>query len=234
MPESPDAALECCAFLDSALTNTTKMHQVLKVMLPDELLRDVFSRIFAYLDHKIPSLYKAAAISAEKNFTMPTTDNGKIRLIKEVQYVTGALNCLPGVLPWKFTAMKLLEQELDIVVIQPEPEDTPQEEDVADEKKEADDGAPTPSVDSGPIDNKEGQEENIEGDGNLPANDEASSGKEEVPEEHTTTIPKEQVKSPLEEHAAPSDTQDEETSHEQNDVSATPTKPPLLKKKRRL
>jgi len=222
MPESPDAALECCAFLDSVLTNTTKMHQVLKVMLPDELLRDVFSRIFAYLDHKIPSLYKAAAISAEKNFTMPTTDNGKIRLIKELQYVTGALNCLPGVLPWKFTAMKVLEQELDIVVIQPEPEDTPQEEDVADEKKEADDGAPTPSVDLGPIDNKEGQEENIEGDGNLPANDEASSGKEEVPEEHTTTIPKEQVKSPLEEHAAPSDTQDEETSHEQNDVSATP------------
>ena len=210
MPENSDTVLECCAFLDSVLTNTTKMHQVLKMMLPDELLRDVFSRIFAYLDHKIPSLYKVAATSAEKNFTMPLTDNGKIRMIKEVQYITGALNCLPGVLPWKFTAMKVLEQELDIIVIQSEPEDVPQEEeDVADEKKETDDGALPPSVDSDPVDNKEVKGENTESDGNLPANDETSVETEEVPE-----------KSSPEEHA--SDTQDETSNDQSEEVSVTP------------
>lgn len=223
MPENPDAVLECCAFLDSVLTNTTKMHQVLKVMLPDELLRDVFSRIFAYLDHKIPSLYKVAATSVEKNFTMPATDNGKIRMIKEVQYMTGALNCLPGVLPWKFTAMKVLEQELDIIVIQPEPEDVPQEEDAADEKKETDDGALPPSVDSDLIGNTEGgKEENIEDDVISPADDATSAVAEEVPEEQTSTIPEEQAESPPEEHAESCDTNEEETSSDQTGVSATP------------
>ncbi|KAL7497030.1 hypothetical protein ACHAWT_005179 [Skeletonema menzelii] len=213
MPENPDTALECCAFLDSVLTNTTKMHQVLKVMLPDELLRDVFSRIFAYLDHKIPSLYKAAATSAEKNFTMPATDDGKIRMIKEVQYVTGALNCLPGVLPWKFTALKVLEQELDIIVIQSEPEDVQQEEVVVVEKNESADGV-SPSVDSDPIDNKKGREENVEGDGNLPADDETSAGNEEVPEEQTSTVPEEQAES--------SDANDG-ISHEEEVSVASPT-----------
>jgi len=224
-PEDPDAALECCAFLDSVLTNTTKMHQVLKVMLPDELLRDVFSRIFAYLDHKIPSLYKVAATSDEKNFTMPATENGKIRMIKEVQYMAGALNRLPGVLPWKFTAMKVLEQELDIIVIQPEPEDVPKEEDAADEKKETDDGALPPSVESDPIDNKEGgNEENVECDGSLPSNVEASAAVEGAPEEQTSTNPEEQAERPPKEHVESSDTHEEETSRDQSGVSYdTPT-----------
>lgn len=182
----PDAVLECCPFLDTVLTNTTKMHQVLRVMLPDELLRDVFSRIFAYLDHKIPSLYKVAASSAEKNFTMPVTDNGKIRMIKEMQYMTSALNSLPGVLPWNFTAMKILEQELDIIMIQYEPDNVAQKEDTADEKKESevllyDDGTP-PSIDS------------IDGDGNLLVNDNTTVEEESV-EEQLVSFPSEQADS---------------------------------------
>ena len=186
MPDDEPGAntiLECCPFLDSVLTNTTKMYQVLKVMLPDELLRDVFSRIFAYLDHKIPSLYKVAAASDDKTFTMPVTDNGKIRMIKEVQFMTDALNSLAGVLPWNFTAMKILEQELDIIVIQPEPEDVlPQGED---EKKESevngDEDPSPPLVDSEqPSDNKE------ESQGNMSVNDETSE-MDQVPEEQPPT-----------------------------------------------
>jgi len=113
--------VDCCLFLDNVVTNTRKMHQVLHVMLPAELLRDVFSRIFAYLDHKVPSLFKTAgattnttSLEQQKIFMMPTTDDGKLQMIKEVEYMARTMNGLPGVEPWNFTAMKILEQELDI------------------------------------------------------------------------------------------------------------------------
>mmetsp|Transcript_14554 Transcript_14554/g.24892 ORF Transcript_14554/g.24892 Transcript_14554/m.24892 type:complete len:349 (+) Transcript_14554:1-1047(+) len=114
-----DTTVECCLFLDNVVTNTRKMHQVLLVMLPAELLRDVFSRIFAYLDHKVPSLFKTAAATKsakqqKKIFSMPTTDDGKLQMIKEVEFMAMTLNGLTGVQPWNFTAMKILEQELDI------------------------------------------------------------------------------------------------------------------------
>lgn len=127
----PDKEIECCPFLENVMTNTRKMHQVLLVMLPAELLRDVFSRIFAYLDHKVPSLFKASAMTpkvAPNNtnatsskqqqkplFSMPTTEGGKLQMIREVEYMATTLNSLAGVQPWNFTAMKILEQELDIV-----------------------------------------------------------------------------------------------------------------------
>jgi len=110
-----DAEVECCNFLDNVVTNTRKMHQVLLVMLPAELLRDVFSRIFAYLDHKVPSLFKSAAIAEQKSFSMPVADDGKLQMINEMNYMARTLNGLPGVQPWNFTATKILEQELDIV-----------------------------------------------------------------------------------------------------------------------
>ncbi|KAL7490244.1 hypothetical protein ACHAW6_015999 [Cyclotella cf. meneghiniana] len=116
-----ESIIECSPFIDSVVSNTKKMHQVLNVMLPPELLRDVFSRIFAYLDHKVPSLYKEFASEnidpnapSKPRFSMPTSDNGKRRMIKEVEYMTTTLNCLTGVQPWHFTATKVLAQELDI------------------------------------------------------------------------------------------------------------------------
>ena len=111
--DDPNAPIDCCQFLDNVVTNTKKMHQVLLVMLPAELLRDVYSRIFAYLDHKVPSLFKAAA-SSEQKFDMPLSDDGKLQMIREVEYMSRTLNSLSGVQPWNFTATKILEQELDI------------------------------------------------------------------------------------------------------------------------
>jgi hypothetical protein len=131
--------IDCSPFIDSVVTNTKKMHQVLNVILPPELLRDVFSRIFAYLDHKVPSLYKDFAADPnapnKPRFSMPTSNEGKRRLVREVEYMTKTLNCLAGVQPWHFTAMKVLEQELDIE----EEESTLLQ---SDEKKEADDNPP--------------------------------------------------------------------------------------------
>ena len=113
--------LEPTPFIDSVLTNTKKMHQVLNVMLPPDLLQDVSSQIFAYLDQKIPSLYKNfAAMKIDPNapntprFSMPTTEYGKQRMVSEVDHMTRTLNCLDGVQPWHFTATKVLERELDI------------------------------------------------------------------------------------------------------------------------
>lgn len=106
-------AVECCPFLSQVVTNTRKMHQVLLMMLPGTHLRDVFSRIFAYLDHKVPLLFKAAA-EQRAQFSMPITNDGKLEMIKEVEYMATMLNGLLGVQPWTFTAMKILEQELDI------------------------------------------------------------------------------------------------------------------------
>lgn len=123
--------LEPTPFIDSVLTNTKKMHQVLNVMLPPDLLRDVFSQIFAYLDQKVPSLYKNfAAVRIDPNapnktrFSMPTTEYGKRRMVSEVDHMTKTLNCLDGVQPWHFTATKVLERELDIEEEEPE-EDYP-------------------------------------------------------------------------------------------------------------
>lgn len=108
-----NSSTECCPFLDSVVVNTKKMHQVLLSMLPSELLRDVFSRIFAYLDHKVPSLFKAVA-NSDQAFSMPSTDDGKLQMIKEVGFMATTLNSLEGVQPWNFTATKILEQELDV------------------------------------------------------------------------------------------------------------------------
>lgn len=109
----PKGPIDCCPFFDNIVTNTKKMHQVLILMLSTELLRDVFSRIFAYLDHKVPWLFKAAETSG-KLFSMPSTDGGKQQMIKEAEYMTKTLNKLLGVEPWNFTITKVLEQELDV------------------------------------------------------------------------------------------------------------------------
>jgi hypothetical protein len=93
------------------------MHQVLSSLLPPDHLQDSFSRIFAYLDQNLPELFIAATIgnppSKPPTFAFPTTDEGKTRLLLEVEMTIKNLNELPGVRPWEFTAMSVLEQELD-------------------------------------------------------------------------------------------------------------------------
>jgi len=118
------ANVVCCPFLEGISSNTKKMHQVLSVLLPEEHLQDVFSRIFAYVDSKVPSLFiTASAASASEgsggaggnnSFSLPQTDDGKRRMVLEVEAMSNALNRLSGVQPWDFSAMKVLEKKLDI------------------------------------------------------------------------------------------------------------------------
>jgi vacuolar protein sorting-associated protein 54 len=104
----------CCVFLDGVATNTKKMHQVLKTLLPPEHLRDVFSRIFAFVDRKIPALLISASENEDSGFGFPETDDGKKRLLMEMEAMILALNGLEGVLPWDFTAVNVLERRLDV------------------------------------------------------------------------------------------------------------------------
>jgi hypothetical protein len=112
----------CSPFLEGVVANTKKMHQVLNSLLPPEHLRDVFSRIFLYLDQKIPLLYSSSATSSSKNldvaqpsFKFPTTDKGKQRMIAEVHYVIKCLNDIPGVKPHKFTFPSTLKKQLGLI-----------------------------------------------------------------------------------------------------------------------
>jgi len=114
--------LACCVFLDGISTNTRKMHQVLSTMLPPDHLQDVFSRIFAYVDQKVPTLLVSAASTSSApngspSFRFPITDDGKKRLIVEVQSMTVKLNGLEGVLPWDFTCTNVLESKLDYKLV---------------------------------------------------------------------------------------------------------------------
>ena len=114
--------VSCSPFLEGVIANTKKMHQVLNSLLPPEHLRDVFSRIFLYLDQKIPLLYSSTATSSSKNldgaqpsFKFPTTDKGKQRMIAEVHYVIKCLNDIPGVTPHKFTSPSTLKKQLGLI-----------------------------------------------------------------------------------------------------------------------
>ena len=115
--QSPDVPISCCVFLEGVATNTRKMHQVLSSLLPPDHLQDSFSRIFAYLDQKLPELFIAAAAgnppSKPPTFSFPSTDEGKKHMLLEMEMTTKNLNELAGVRPWDFSAMGVLEQELD-------------------------------------------------------------------------------------------------------------------------
>jgi vacuolar protein sorting-associated protein 54 len=143
--------LACCVFLDGVSTNTRKMHQVLTALLPPDHLQDVFSRILAYVDEKIPTLFIAAASATNTpngspSFQFPTTDDGKRRLILEVECMMNKLNGLPGVLPWDFTAMTVLERKLDYELQRPSTQEEQPGEQAQEEQKE--NGAQTSTQDA--------------------------------------------------------------------------------------
>jgi vacuolar protein sorting-associated protein 54 len=150
--ENDDADVACCVFLDGILSTTRKMHQVLNSLLPPDHLQDVFSRILAYVDQKVPTLLIALSSATNTpngspSFCFPSTDDGKRRLILEVEFTTKKLNGLQGVLPWDFTAMTVLERKLEYKLVrttttQEEPEG--EEEQPAEEHNE--NGSQTPST----------------------------------------------------------------------------------------
>jgi len=108
-------SVACCPFLEGVNTNTKKMHQVLLSNLPAEDLTDVFSRIFAYLDSNMPKLFIKADSDDANPFKFPITDEGKCRMIMEVEEMAITLNSLSNVRPWDFAAMKFLERRLDVL-----------------------------------------------------------------------------------------------------------------------
>jgi len=116
--------VECCVFLDGISSSTRKLHHVLNSLLPPDHLQDVFSRIFAHLDQKIPALFVAATSTTTKtqndsrHFSFPSTDEGKHMLLLEVAQTTKNLNSLNGVHPWDFTAMNVLERRIDFKLFQ--------------------------------------------------------------------------------------------------------------------
>lgn len=116
LPPEKVEDIKCCVFLEGISNSTRKLHQVLSVLLPPDHLQDVFSRIFAHLDEKIPALLIVATtsqVNGSPSFELPTTDSGKRRLILEVLQTTRTLNSLDGVHPWDFTAVDILERRMD-------------------------------------------------------------------------------------------------------------------------
>jgi vacuolar protein sorting-associated protein 54 len=125
-----DGEVSCCVFLDGVSTNIRKMHQVLCTLLPPDHLIDTFSRIFAYVDNKVPTLFVAAANiqpvfqstgnSPEKGvrkgqptFVFPKSDRGKRQFLLEVEAMTKNLNGLEGVRPWDFALINVIERQLE-------------------------------------------------------------------------------------------------------------------------
>ena len=119
-----DGSVVCCVFLEGISSNTRKMHHVLYSLLPPEHLQDVFSRIFAYVDNKIPALFSSASRRTQPQtdnstpkplagFEYPRTDEGKQRMLLEAEAMTQKLNALDGVQPWEFTLVNVLERSLE-------------------------------------------------------------------------------------------------------------------------
>lgn len=130
--QAVDGVVPCCVFLEGVSTNTRKMHQVLFSLLPPDHLKDTFSRIFAFIDTKVPALFIAAANiqplfqkqstnspkkspakSGQPTFVFPKTEEGKRQFLLEVEAMTKNLNGLDGVHPWDFTVTNVLERRLE-------------------------------------------------------------------------------------------------------------------------
>lgn len=110
------ADVQCCPFLEGIVANTSKMHQVLFLLLPTEDLMDVFSRIFAHLDSKVPKIFLSVEAEESSGFSFPESAEGKQRMIQEVEQMTKTLNSLKDVRPWDFGAMKFLSRRLGITI----------------------------------------------------------------------------------------------------------------------
>jgi len=112
-------------FLSGITKNVSKLHAVLVGLLPPEQLKDVFSRVFNYLDTKIPELYKVAndwsvehkakAAKAKGKqgqpnlFFYPSKQEGKDKMTEEIEKVAkdlGELNVVEGGFPTCVGRMK--------------------------------------------------------------------------------------------------------------------------------
>jgi vacuolar protein sorting-associated protein 54 len=74
-----------CEYFEEIQRNITALHRVLLESLPAEQVQDVFSRIFALLNRRIPMHFEE---------TMPTTTAGKQRILDEIAHLVVAFSRL--------------------------------------------------------------------------------------------------------------------------------------------
>ena len=72
-------------YFEEVLRNVSALHRVLHASLPPEQVQEVFSRIFALLNRKLPSHFE------EVN---PSTQTGKQRILDEVSHLVSAFSLL--------------------------------------------------------------------------------------------------------------------------------------------
>jgi len=77
-----------CEYFDEVQRNVLALHRVLQSLLPSEQLQDVFFRIFALLNRKIPQHFEEV---------MPSTPTGRQRIMDEVTHMVLALSRLKQV-----------------------------------------------------------------------------------------------------------------------------------------
>lgn len=74
-----------CEYFEEVQRNVTALHRVLSTTLPPEQLQDVFSRIFALLNRKIPTHFEDI---------MPHSGTGKQRILDEITHLVANLSRL--------------------------------------------------------------------------------------------------------------------------------------------
>lgn len=72
-----------CEYFEEVQRNVLALHRVLQATLPPEQIQDVFSRIFALLNRKIPSHFDEI---------MPATQTGRQRILDEITHLVTAFS----------------------------------------------------------------------------------------------------------------------------------------------
>ena len=97
-PQNPSPS---CEYFEEIQRNVTALHRVLLETLPPEQVQDVFSRIFALLNRRIPMHFED---------TMPSTMAGKQRILDEVAHLVIAFSRLKQIDQVALTATATLEE----------------------------------------------------------------------------------------------------------------------------
>ena len=83
--QSQSQTATSCDYFEEIQRNINALHRVLVETLPPEQIQDVFSRIFALLNRRIPTHFEEI---------MPATQTGRQRILDEVTHLVGAFSRL--------------------------------------------------------------------------------------------------------------------------------------------
>lgn len=99
--QGPQASSPSCEYFEEIQRTVTALHRVLLETLPPEQVQDVFSRIFALLNRRIPMHFEE---------TMPSTAAGKQRILDEVAHLVIAFSRLKQIDQVALLATATLEE----------------------------------------------------------------------------------------------------------------------------